>query len=468
MQPVEFAYAGAARQSEALRRREISALELLEIYLNRIERMDGRLNSFRVVMTEAARAEADAAQARLDAGERSSLLGVPIAIKDSVDVAGELTTHGTGAVTVPAPADAEVVRRLRRAGAVIIGKTKMPELGLWIQFTESESWGVTRNPWNLERSPGGSSGGSAVAVAAGLASAALGSDGGGSIRVPAAMCGLFGFKPQRGRIPLSPFSEAECWHGMTHLGPLARTVQDAAIFLDAVADPGARGRSPAVSTFSDAAHTPPGSLRIAMSIKPVIRTVKLDSAMQDAVQRTAELLTSLGHRVESADPPYPTTFAEGLVRIICGAAADAARLDDPERLDRRTRTMTRIGRLLHGSTLNWALAKEPAVAARINTLFEAHDVLLTPVTAKPAPLVEHWRGRGAVRTFLVGSAPYAAYTSIWNYTGHPAASVPAGLDEHGMPLAVQLVGRSGEELTLISLAAQLEAHQPWADARPHE
>jgi len=156
------------------------------------------------------------------------------------------------------------------------------------------------------------------------------------------------------------------------------------------------------------------------------------------------------------------------VRIICGAAADAALLDNPERLERRTKTMIRIGQLLHGSALNWALAKEPAVAARINTVFEAHDVLLTPVTAKPAPPVERWRGRGALRAFFLGSAPYAAYTSIWNYTGHPAASVPAGFDEHGLPLAVQLVGRPGEELTLISLAAQLEAHRPWADARPDE
>jgi amidase len=451
-----------------LRRRELSVLELLEVYLERIQRIDARLNSFRVVMREAARAQADAAQARLDAGERSPLLGVPIAIKDNVDVAGELTTHGTGAVNIPAAADAEVVRRLRRAGAVIIGKTTMPELALWAQFTESETWGVTRNPWNPERSPGGSSGGSAVAVAAGLASAALGSDGGASIRVPAAMCGLFGFKPQRGRIPLSPYSEADFWHGLTHLGPLTRTVEDAAIFLDAVADPGTRGSSPAVSTFSEAARTPPGPLRIAMSLKPVMQTTRLDPAARRAVERTADLLASLGHQVQRANPRYPTPFAEGLPRVACGVADDAARLDNPERLEQRTQTMIRIGKLLHGRPLAWALAKERAVTARINTFFEIHDVLLTPVTALPAPPVERWKHRGALSTFFLGSTAYVAYTALWNYTGHPAASVPAGFDAHGLPLAVQLVGRHGGELMLISLAAQLEAHRPWGNARPCE
>ena len=188
MDRVDVAYAGITRQVELLHAREVSARELLEIYLDRIERLGAQLNCFRTVMAEQALEEADAAQARLDAGDPAPLLGVPIAIKDTIDVAGELTTHGTGAVTRPARADSEVVRRLRRAGAVIIGKTTVPELAMWGHFTESQTWGITRNPWNLDRSSGGSSGGSAVAVAAGLASAALGSDGGASIRVPAAMC----------------------------------------------------------------------------------------------------------------------------------------------------------------------------------------------------------------------------------------------------------------------------------------
>src|SRR6266545_3019519 len=195
----ELPYAGAAHQAELLRSGEITATELTQLHLDRIDRLDGELNAFRVVRAERALEEARTAQERLRAGDEAPLLGVPVAVKDNMDVAGELTTHGTGLVTEPATADCEAVRRLRAAGAVIVGKTNMPELALWPQVTESQTFGATRNPWDRERSPGGSSGGSAVAVAAGLVAGALGSDGGGSIRVPAASCGVFGIKPQRGR-----------------------------------------------------------------------------------------------------------------------------------------------------------------------------------------------------------------------------------------------------------------------------
>jgi amidase len=461
-----LAYAGPTRQTELLRAKEISAPELTELYLRRIEGLDGKLNAFRTVLAEVALDEARSAQARLDKRDLAPLLGVPIAVKDNVDVAGELTTNGTGAVTKPAPSDAAVVRQLRAAGAVIIGKTTMPELAIWAQFTESKTWGVTRNPWNPTRSSGGSSGGSAAAVAAGLASAALGSDGGGSIRVPAAMCGLFGLKPQRARISLEPYSEAQFWHGLTHLGPLARTVEDAALFLDVVAEPGAIATASGARSFSEASRTPPTALRIAVSKTPVLKPATLSSEARDAVKRTAELLESLGHHVSNADPPYPRAFPEGLPRVVCGVADDAARLDAPERLERRSRTMARIGRLLHGRPLAWAIGREPAIRQRVNEVFANHDVLLTPVIAQPPPPVERWRGRGALTTFLLGSAPYVTYTAIWNYTGQPAASVPAGFDAEGLPVAVQLVGRPNEDLTLMSLAAQLETHRPWAEHRP--
>jgi amidase len=241
---------------------------------------------------------------------------------------------------------------------VIIGKTTMPELAIWARFTESKTWGVTRNPWNPGRSCGGSSGGSAAAVTAGLASVALGSDGGASIRVPAAMCGLFGLKPQRGRISLEPYSEAQFWHGLTHLGPLARTVEDAALFLDVVAEPGAIPTASGARSFSEAARTPPPKLRVAVSTKPVLRPVTLSSEARDAVERTARLLESLGHHVSSCDPPYPRAFPEGLPRVVCGVADDMARLDAPERLERRTRTIARIGRLLHGRPLAWAMERD--------------------------------------------------------------------------------------------------------------
>src|SRR5947207_1348310 len=229
MDASELAYAGIARQAELIAAGELSARELLDVYLARIERFDPLLNAFRVVFAERARLEADQADARRRAGETRPLLGVPVAIKDDIDVAGEVTAWGTNAHGPPAQADAEVVRRLREAGAVIIGKTNVPELTIW-PFTESATFGVTRNPWNRQRAPGGSSGGSAAAVAAGLVGAALGSDGAGSIRIPSAWCGLFGLKPQRGRVSVAPRSRA--WHGLSVNGVITRVVADTALFHD--------------------------------------------------------------------------------------------------------------------------------------------------------------------------------------------------------------------------------------------
>ena len=466
MDRVDLAYAGIARQAQLLRAREVSARELVEVYLERIERLDPQLNCFRIVMAEQALGQAEATQARLDAGDPAPLLGVPIAIKDTIDVAGELTTHGTGAVTRPASADAEVVRRLRRAGAVILGKTTVPELAIWGHFTESQTWGITRNPWNRDRSCGGSSGGSAVAVAAGLVGAALGSDGGASIRVPAAMCGLFGLKPQRGRISFMPYLEN--WHGLTQLGPLTRSVLDSALFFDAVMGHAAGDPitpPPPARPFAETARTKPGALRIAVSTKPLVPAVKLGCPARTAVERTAELLCSLGHEVEPVYPRYPSDFTLGLSRVACGVHDDAARLDLPERLERRSKAMVRLGRVLHGWPLARARAKEPQIATRINIIFDNHDVLLTPVIAAVPPRAGQWRGKGFLSTFL-GGMPYIAYTAVWNYTGHPAASVPAGFDDDGLPLAVQLVGRPNDEPTVISLASQIEAARPWAERRP--
>ena len=225
----DLAFAGAAEQARLLAAGSVTAPALLDLYLERIARLDPELRAYRIVLADSARREADAAQARLDAGERLPLLGVPIAIKDDVDVAGEVTTYGSGAYGPAKTADAEVVRRLRAAGVVILGKTAVPELMLW-SFTETVAYGATRNPWNTDYTPGGSSGGSGAAVAAGLAPMAVGSDGMGSIRIPSTWCGLFGIKPQRDRVPLAPHDGA--WNGLSVNGPMARTVEDAALFLD--------------------------------------------------------------------------------------------------------------------------------------------------------------------------------------------------------------------------------------------
>ncbi len=246
MEPTDLAFAGLVRQAGLVRDGSVSPRELVELSLERIARLDPELNAFRVVLAEQARAEAAAAE-RDDGVADQPLRGVPVAVKDDLDVAGEVTAFGTGAYGPPAREDSEVVRRLRAAGAIVIGKTNVPELTQW-PFTESITWGRTRNPWDLERTPGGSSGGSAAAVAAGLVPAALGTDGLGSVRIPAACCGLVGVKPQRGRVSYAPL--AEHWHGLSVIGPLVRRAADAALLLDVMAaERPARG-------FVEAAHPP--------------------------------------------------------------------------------------------------------------------------------------------------------------------------------------------------------------------
>src|SRR3954449_4251306 len=260
------AFAGVARQAELVRHGEISPRELVTLYLKRIAQLDTKLNSFRVVRAEQALTEADEAERRRASGEDAPLLGVPIAVKDTQDVAGELTTFGTGAVDEPAREDSEIVRRLRAAGAIVIGKTNLPELAFAL-FTESPTWGITRNPWNPARIPGGASGGLPPAVAAGLVPAATGSDGAGSIRLPAACCSLFGLKPQRGRVPMDPVIEH--WYGMSVNGFLTRSVLDTAILLDVTAGGGLAPSKPAPPQrpFAEAARRSPSALRIAVSPK---------------------------------------------------------------------------------------------------------------------------------------------------------------------------------------------------------
>jgi len=472
MDATDLAYAGIARQAALIASGEVSSRELVELYLERIARLDPRLNAFRVIFAERVLLEADQADARRRAESpptQRPLLGVPIAVKDNIDVAGELTCDGTNAQDEPARADAEVVRRLRAAGAVIIGKTNQPELALW-PFTETATFGVTRNPWDLQRTTGGSSGGSAAAVAAGLVGAALASDGAGSIRIPAAWCGLFGLKPQRGRVPLAPHPRH--WHGMSVSGVLTRHVADTALFCDVASgasDVDVDHAPPPAVPFASAATTPPAKLRIAYSTRvPPGLIASPDADARRALQETVELLRSLGHEVSERDPDYGPQAGPGvLVRYLSGAAEDAAAVAHPERLERRTRAIARMGDLVPRALLERSLAGEAELSRRINTVLEDHQVLLTPGTAVAAPRIGRLQGRGALVTFNT-VARWVPYYGVWNLTGQPAASVPAGFGADGLPRAVQLVGRPNDEATLLSLAGQLEAERPWAPQRPPE
>jgi amidase len=462
----EIAFAGAAKQAEMVRAREVSPRELAQLCLDRIARLDPRLNSFRSVFAERALLEAEQAEARLRGGDERPLLGVPIAIKDCVDVAGDVTTYGTDGFDEPAKADSEIVRRLREAGAILIGKTTLPELAI-CGFTETATWGVTRNPWDPQRTPGGSSGGSAAAVAAGLVPIALATDGAGSIRIPAACCGLFGLKPQRGRVSLAP--DLEHWNGLSAYNCVSRNVRDTALWLDVVSggsrEPGAP--PPPERPFAEAAATPPGKLRVAWSTAPprAAAPPSVGDVAKGAVTDTAELLRSLGHEVEQRDPDWGGIGNNIVPRYLRGSAEDFARVPHPERLERRTRGFARLGRLIPDGLFQKARQAEAADAARVNAIFDRHDVLMTPVMGGTALPVRRWEGQGALRTVL-GMSRFYPFCVPWNHLGNPAMSVPAGFAADGMPLAVQIVGRPGEEATLLSLAAQLEAERPWADRRP--
>ena len=466
MDATELAFAGIARQAELIAGGEIAVRDLVQLYLDRIERLDPQLNAFRVVLAERALTEADQAQARVGGGDRRPLLGVPVAIKDDVDVAGEATMMGSAAHGPPAQADAEVVRRLRAAGAIVIGKTNVPEL-LIFPFTESDRFGATYNPYDLARTTGGSSGGSAAAVAAGLVGAALGSDGGGSVRIPAACCGLFGLKTQRGRISLAPRREA--WHGLSVNGPLTRRVRDAALFLDVASgtiELDADSAPPPAKPFVEAASRRPEKLRVAMSAKiPPPLLARLEREPRRAFEEAAALLRTLGHDVVEVDPGYGLAAQSFIVRWLRGIQDDAAAMAHPELLEPRTRGMARMGATIPPSLLRRVRASEARSGARINAIFDSFDVLMTPALATLPPPIGKWHGQGALRTFN-GVARFVPYNSIWNVLGNPAASVPVSWSPTGVPLAVQLVGRPNDEATLLALAAQLEDELRWPDRRP--
>jgi len=462
----DIAFAGAARQAEMVRAGDVSPSELVRLSLDRIARLDPQLNSFRKLFAERALLEAEQAEARLKAGEERPLLGVPIAIKDEVDVAGEVNTHGTDAFSEPAAADCEMVRRLREAGAIIVGLTLLPELAI-CGFTESATYGVTRNPWNPQRTPGGSSGGSGAAVAAGLVPIASAGDGAGSIRIPAASCGLFGLKPSRGRVSLAP--ELEGWRGLAVEGCLSRTVLDTALWLDVVSGGSAEAEAPPPPErpFVEAAQQAPGKLRVGFSTlapRAAAPPTVSDEAKQ-AVADTAELLRSLGHDVTPRDPDWGRIGDTITARFLAGVAETVREVPHPERLERRTRGFGRLGGILPDGLYERAMANRPAEIARVNAIFDSVDVLVTPVMGGTALPIRRWQGRGALYTAL-GMGRFYPYCVPWNHLGNPAMAVPAGFAGDGMPLSVQVIGRKGDEATLLSLAAQLEAERPWADARP--
>jgi amidase len=464
----ELAFAGLGRQAQMLAAGELGAVELLDATLRRIDASQATINAFRRLRPEAARAEATTAERRLAAGERLPLLGVPVAIKDDVDMAGEPTAFGMAGEFAPKAVDCEFVRRLRAAGAIVVGKTNTPEIGQW-PFTEGPTFGATRNPWSLDHTPGGSSGGAAAAVAAGLVAAAVGSDGAGSIRIPAAWTHLVGLKPQRGRV--STWPEPQAFNGLTAYGPLARTVADAALLLDVLVgnvDGDLHRPNAHHESYAEAAAREPGRLRIALALNVPFSgaPASLDPEVGAAVEGVAADLERLGHAVEPIELDYGLAPSLSIMPRSQGGIAEwAGRAPDPAALDPRTHHSARLGRALRPLLGLSRFAEEIARRRIGGQAFRRFDVVLAPSTAQPALPIGACEGLSDWETDkrIVAAAPYAW---PWNILGWPGLNVPAGFSAEGLPIGAQLLGQANSEPRLLALGAQLEAERRWFEKRP--
>jgi amidase len=448
-----------------IRRKELSPVELVTLYLDRIEKRNPAINAYLTVAGERALEDAQAATVETATGQRP-FHGVPISLKDLTETAGIRTTHGTATWAERVPGqDDEVVTRLRAAGFIVLGKTNTPEFGM-ASVTEPTGYPPCRNPWNLDRTPGGSSGGAAASLAAGLCPIAQGSDGGGSIRIPSSLCGVYGIKPSRGRVSAAPHPQ----HLYSTFGPMARTVADAAALLDVMegyATGDAWWAPPPARPFLTEASSEPRPLRVAVSTEPLTVALEVGPAQRDATMSAAKLLAELGHGVDDGRPPFDPLLVPGVVGMF--GAELAARVDLPplETLDEFTRMLVEVGQAVSGPDVARAREAIADQARRTIAFFEAFDVLLTPTLGIGAPRIGEFKDlsidqpEGVLR---YGSL--AAFTAPFNLTGQPAVSVPAGVDNDGVPLGIQLVGRPGDEATLIQLSAQLERAMPWIHRRP--
>jgi amidase len=459
---MELAFLSAIEQAHLIRTTQVSSAELVGLYLERIDRLDPELNAFVTVRAEEALAEARAGDAE---GRDAPFRGVPIGVKDLTATAGIRTTYSCSAFADNVPDfDTAVVRRLRDAGFVIVGKTNTPEFGT-TAFTESDLNGATKNPWNPERTPGGSSGGAAAAVAAGLLPLAHGTDGGGSIRIPASCCGLFGLKPSRGRVSSAPFTSLE---GLSTSGPISRTVADAAALLDVLAgyEPGDPWWAPLPERpFVEETSLPPGRLRVAVTTTPPIET-HVDAACTDALTSAAKLLTELGHEVIEDTPPWQEPDLFDVFITIWQVGPALFPLEDDSLLTSLNRGLVERAFATSAAEYARAAARLQMTARRVVAFWQKVDVVLTPTLALP-PVPIGWQEvvEGALEQ-LERSVAFTPFTAVANLTGLPAMSLPLGRTSDGLPLGVHAIGPPAGDALLLRLASQIEEARPWATSRP--
>lgn len=464
------AFRSAIELAEQIRAREVSPTEVAEFYLDRVDRLDPELNAFCLCTDDDVRAAARRATELVSttpAEELPPFHGVPIPVKDLYDVEGWPTSHGSlGAADTPAEADDLAVARLRAAGFVLFGKTNSPELGS-ISFTENDRFGATRNPWDPSRTPGGSSGGAGAAVAAGMAPIAHGSDGGGSIRIPASCNGLVGLKPSRNRVP----NGVNSLEGFTSNGSLTRTVADTAAVLDIIGRPDPLAwynAPPPERPFLSQLDVAPGRLRIGLTSTPTI-PMPVDPEVEAVHAETARLLAELGHEVVPVELSVPDVdrFISSFTAVWNTGSAGYA--IDPERLEPLNRTLRDLAIEMDSLAYVDAVYQTQLICRGLVAPFgRDFDVLLTPtMSVLPPPVGSVWVGTESEPIMaLLNCYPMAVFTSVWNVTGMPAISLPLGQSASGLPIGMQFVGGPWQEGLLLRLARQLELAAPWHDRRP--
>lgn len=492
--------------ADLVRRGQVSPVELVEAALEQLDRVDPVLNAVVHRMEDEARQSARSVERRITAGPTAAddsahapFLGVPFLVKDLLTLcAGHPHTSGSRLTKDFVPDhDAEVVRRYRASGALILGKTNTPEFGL-LPFTEPELFGPCRNPWDPARTPGGSSGGSAAAVAAGVAPLAGGNDGGGSIRIPASCCGLFGLKPTRGRVPCGPDYQ-QIWRGFAIDHVVTRSVRDSAAMLDAIAGPDVGApyvAPPPARPFLEEVGRAPDRLRVALATEPLLGST-MSPECRRAAAETGALLEEMGHEVEEAAPPVEKErFSEAFLIMVCAEAradvedaeAYVGRRARPGDVEPETWALKLLGGRISGGRYAAALRYLERTSRQVGRFFEDYDVLVSPTLSSPPPPVgslrppplERWSLRvlGHLRAGwlidLLGGLDRTARDlfefipspPLFNVTGQPAMSVPLAWTEDGLPLGVHVAGRFGDEATLFRLAARLEEARPWFDRMP--
>jgi Asp-tRNA(Asn)/Glu-tRNA(Gln) amidotransferase A subunit family amidase len=468
MDTTEIGWMSAVELAAAIRARRLSPVEITEAVLARIDAINPKLNAYCTVAAERARSDARAAEAAATRGEAlGALHGLPVSFKDLTPTAGIRTTMGSRIFEHWMPeVDAIVVERARRAGAVVLGKTNTPEFGCK-GVTDNLVFGHTRNPWNPGRVAGGSSGGAAAAVAAGLGPLAEGSDLAGSIRIPASVCGVVGFKPSLGRVPLWPALNG--YTGFSHVGPLTRTVADAALLLAVWAGPDDRDPKSLPATGEDFARAVDGGVRgLRVAWSPDLGTAPVDPEVRRITEAAAKAFVDLGGRVEEEHPPLDDALALFMdLTAPYRAAAMAPHLPRwHDQLDPMLRL--RLERAEGMTAVEWegATHRRTALWHRVRDFFERHDVLLTPTTSVAAFPIGQTFPAEIDGHRLTNQLEWFPFTYPFAITGQPAISVPAGFTSEGLPVGLQIVGRRFADVTVLRVAAAFEAMRPWAHRRP--